>query len=478
MQIGNRYRCYPTTAQENILRRWIGCQRFIYNAKVGEDRYYRAFARRFVENAGRHAPVDQEYARFIGEDTAWLREVPSQILRNGSSKWRGAYSRFFKGISGRPKIKDRHGKQSVWITSELFQFSVTKTGIALNIGTKKFPFGELRYVMHRGHDIPASIHISHHGRRWYVSFTTEDEQSERTEHEIADWLATFDRHKLSKHTIGIDRGVAIPCATSDAGDFHFRRVERKRISKRAKQRKRAQRVVARRQQGSRRREIAKAWVSTLHRRDADLRRDFAHQTSRKLVDDPNAILFVFEDLKIKSMTARARGCGVRQKAGLNRSILGSAWGQTKIFLTHKAQKAHKLVISVAPHYSSQECRICGHTSPDNRTSQSLFVCQECGHAENADCHAAHVIKARGVNTVLAGWSPKAKSCTKFTRGRRAAGEVLLEEQEPAIAKASAYARGEHVSRRSEKPSAQRSRSREKPQLQRETLSYGMLHTVD
>ena len=38
MQIGNRLHCYPTPAQAQTLLAWIGCQRFIYNAKVGEDR--------------------------------------------------------------------------------------------------------------------------------------------------------------------------------------------------------------------------------------------------------------------------------------------------------------------------------------------------------------------------------------------------------------------------------------------------------
>ncbi|MGT2490117.1 helix-turn-helix domain-containing protein [Cupriavidus basilensis] len=29
MQTGYRFRCYPTPAQQAILLRWIGCQRFI-----------------------------------------------------------------------------------------------------------------------------------------------------------------------------------------------------------------------------------------------------------------------------------------------------------------------------------------------------------------------------------------------------------------------------------------------------------------
>lgn len=35
-QTGFRFRCYPTPAQARILLRRIGCQRFIYNAKVTE----------------------------------------------------------------------------------------------------------------------------------------------------------------------------------------------------------------------------------------------------------------------------------------------------------------------------------------------------------------------------------------------------------------------------------------------------------
>ncbi|MHB1607008.1 MAG: helix-turn-helix domain-containing protein [Leptospirales bacterium] len=119
MQTGNRFRAYPTPFQERILLQWIGHQRFIYNAKVSEDRYYRTFAKKAVSLSGTPVPVDQEYARFIGPETPWLREVPSQILRNGAVLWRQACGRFFSGLAGRPTFKRKDGKQSVWITSEL-----------------------------------------------------------------------------------------------------------------------------------------------------------------------------------------------------------------------------------------------------------------------------------------------------------------------------------------------------------------------
>lgn len=84
MITGHRFRCYPTKTQSRSLLQWIGCQRFIYNAKVQEDRYFRAFARTALSLTGTKPPVDQCYAQFKTPLTPWLKDVPSQILRNGA----------------------------------------------------------------------------------------------------------------------------------------------------------------------------------------------------------------------------------------------------------------------------------------------------------------------------------------------------------------------------------------------------------
>ena len=116
MNTGFRFRAYPDDHVAGVLARWIGCQRFIKNAKVREDRYFRAFQRRFAAFAGQHAPVDQAYAHLIGDgnagplndgerseaDTTWLREVPSPVLRNGAV-------RFYKGYSPAPQCSTHSG---------------------------------------------------------------------------------------------------------------------------------------------------------------------------------------------------------------------------------------------------------------------------------------------------------------------------------------------------------------------------------
>ena len=437
MSTGYRFRASPDRTVGGVLARWIGSQRFIKNAKVREDQYHRAFQRRFVDFAGQHAPVDQAYSHLIGDgnpspgadgeraeaDTSWLREVPSRVLRNGAVRFYQAYQRFFKGLARRPTITSRHGEQSVWLTSELFLFvpivdeDGVITGYRLLIGTKKFPCGELPFVVHKGCEdwkVPASIHVSVNAGRWHVSFSNETSEDDivPSEQETLDHLRSFTAEDLAAKTIGLDRGVAVPlmaaCATGNAQAFDLLPVQRERLAKKELARARWQRRGARRVKGSANRRKANHRAARAGLYAADVRTNFAHQTSRALVDSPNLLLFVFEALKVQNMTRSAAGTAaapgkkVAQKRGLNRSILASAWGETKQFTKYKAIAAGKLCIEVPPHHSSQECSACGHTHADNRLDQSQFICQLCGHAENADSNAARVIARRGVKAVVSG----------------------------------------------------------------------------
>ena len=101
------------------------------------------------------------------------------------------------------------------------------------------------------------------------------------------------------------------------------------------------------------------------------------------------------------------------------------------FLKYKALRRRKLVISVSPHRSSQECARCGHIHPANRVSQSQFHCQRCGHVANADHNGARVVKKRGVaalKTKSAGASPP--SSPAGTRPKCASREYQTPEGQP------------------------------------------------
>jgi len=89
----------------------------------------------------------------------------------------------------------------------------------------------------------------------------------------------------------------------------------------------------------------------------------------------------------------------KAKAGLNKAILDKSWHKVERYLSYKAQKYGKALFKVPAHFTSQECAACGHTHPDNRKLQSLFVCIMCGHSDNADRNAAFVIKQRAIRLI-------------------------------------------------------------------------------
>ena len=414
MQTGKRFRAYPTPAQEQILLQWIGHQRFIYNAKVSEDRYYRTFSKKAVSLSGTPVPVDQEYARFIGPDTPWLREVPAPILRNGAVRWKQAIGRFFSGLSRRPVFQRKDGRQSVWITSELFSFRYNDRTheSELMLGTRKFPVGPLRFVAHTAWSRPASIHVSIEAGKWVLSFSTEDGLPEPKEEDTISWLRMFTEEELQRKTLGFDRGVTIPVMASDGGEIDSSPVQRIRMEKKERARKRWQRQLARQVKGSQNRQKTKQRLAQSFEYTKNVRKDVIHKATHAIVRDPDRSLFVVEDLKIQNMTktpkpkkddsGRSIKNGARAKSGLNRAILSSCWGLFVVLLSYKARRAGKLVIKVPPQYSSQECAQCGHIHPDNRPTQAEFVCQRCGRKDNADQNASRVIAQRGIRLLLGG----------------------------------------------------------------------------
>lgn len=68
--------------------------------------------------------------------------------------------------------------------------------------------------------------------------------------------------------------------------------------------------------------------------------------------------------------------------------------------------------TVDARYTSQTCSVCGHREKANRPTQESFLCQNCGHSDNADINAAKVILGRLPQEPTV---PDAKSCTFTTK---------------------------------------------------------------
>lgn len=412
MLTGIKLRANPTSNQKLILSQWMGCARSIWNAKVDEEKYYRTFARKYYP-IGTYAPIDQKTSQFKSKElTPWLSQCPSQIIRNSAVNWYQTYQNFMKGKCGRPKRKRKTDRGSIHLTREVFRFDHCEDGnLRLFIGTKTNNIGYLSFKAHGKFEIPKSLYVRKERGQYYVSFCYEDGRSEETlstNDEHLEFLQGSTKEYLEENTIGVDRGVAIPVHAGSM-TFDFCDNQKKNMAKADRYIKRLQRKLSRQKKGSNRRNKTKHRIATHYAKKANIRNDFAHKTSRSLVDSEVKVI-VFEALRTSSMTRKPKAKKdekgrfisnkAKQKAGLNRSILNVGWHIIEVYTKYKAYQVGKAVFKVKAAYTSQECAKCGHTHPDNRKSQSKFVCGNCGNTDNADNNASLVIKKRAINLIL------------------------------------------------------------------------------
>ena len=307
-------RAWPTSQQKKVLSQWMGCSRLIYNGKCDEQEYFFKFKSRFPEFVGEKVPVDAAYAQFKTEQSSFLSKCPSEILRGSAFIWYNTMQRYFSGLCGRPVRKKKKSRESMWLTREVF--SLTQDPETKNwklfIGKKKNNIGFLSFEAHREFQIPASMTITKDNGQYFVSFNYEDpKMNEKTQEELILELAKLPEAHLTQITVGLDRGVVIPVQSSDGHSFDFSPEQKATIERKQKKIKKWQRRLARQKLGSNRRGKVKRNIAKAHRKIADIRRDFAHQTSRTLVGkkdragqviDNGTQIFVMEDLKIKNMT--------------------------------------------------------------------------------------------------------------------------------------------------------------------------------
>jgi len=271
--------------------------------------------------------------------------------------------------------------------------------------------GYLSFKSHGKFEIPNSLYIRKERGQYFVSFCYEDGISKgglSTNEEHLEFLKGATREYLEEFTIGIDRGVTIPVHSGEV-TFDFSETQKKKMAKSDRYISRLQRRMARQQLGSNRRQRTKNRVANYHAKKKNIRNDFAHKTSRSLVDS-EAKVIVFEALNTAQMTRKpkakkdAQGRFVsnkaKQKAGLNKAILNVGWHIIETYTKYKAYRAGKAVFKIPAPYTSQECAACEHTHPDNRRKQAVFKCVNCGYADNADRNASLVAKKRAINLIL------------------------------------------------------------------------------
>ena len=157
-----------------------------------------------------------------------------------------------------------------------------------------------------------------------------------------------------------------------------------------------QRQQARKKRGSIRYKRLGRQVAKLHERIGNLRREFLHQTTSRMV--ASCAVLATEELRTRNMSRSAKGTQVKpgrmvkQKAGLNREILSAGLSMAHNMLAYKAVEAGtRLHVSNTRQLKpSQRCAACWEIVPKT-LAQRMHVCPHCGHTAQRDQNAASVV---------------------------------------------------------------------------------------
>jgi putative transposase len=340
----------------------------------------------------------------------WLADLPAQATQQVLRQYLSAWDRYFSGISKPPKFKKRNGRMAV----DAPQASALKVArLSRHSGEVQLMLvGRVRFRWTRplpgvSRGCPGRItgaRLIKTPLGWHVYFRIEE--------------TIVVGSMNTGPPVGIDRGVVHTMALSNGQMLDMRGLltpgEQRRL--RGLERKAARQQLASKHRRasdhtaprSKRQSRTYTQIAALRARQARRREDWLHKTTTDLAKNHGVV--VVEDLHIRNLTRSARGTiehpgsNVRAKAGLNRSILGMAWGMAGRMLAYKCLLHGAMMISVDPRNSSVECAKCGHASPDNRINQATFCCEACRHQANADTNAALVLLNRGL-TALSGATP-------------------------------------------------------------------------
>lgn len=375
-------RLYPSSEQCVLINKTFGSARLIFNLYLNERQD-------FYKKTGKTLSVSSYKKNYLNPmkqslEYNFLKEVDKFALEVAVESVDDAYKRFFSKQNRFPNFKSKHKSKKAY-TTKFTNNNIEIVGEFIKmpkLGLIKFNLPKdmsknLQNVIDKNALIKKAT-ISERAGKYYVSILCE---------EIIDKVELVELNNIdNSKIIGIDLGLTdfatITNGTSNekvASPKYFRKSE-KRLAK-------AQKNLSRKKKSSKNYIKAKLKVAKIHQDIANQRLDFAHQLSRRLVNENQVI--VVEDLNIKGM--------VKNK-NLAKSISDAGWSRFIVFLEYKLEREGKHLIKVDRWFtSSKMCSQCKEKNIMLTLNQREWVCSSCGAHLDRDINASINIREEGIN---------------------------------------------------------------------------------
>lgn len=358
-----KYKIKPNAQQQELLSKFFGCVRYIYNWGLNaKTSAYKENGKKvgYVQLAKELTSLKKQ------QDHEWLNECTNEALQQSLRSLDNAFTAFFRKKAKYPRFKaKKRSKDSVkFINSVHFDF---------NNWTVKLPkLGKIKLCMNRTFDQSickqgtCTVSRDHCGTYWCV-IVVDDLQSKPAKAKL-----------VKDKAIGVDLGIKDYAILSDGTKFS----NPKYLEKAQKKLAHLQKVFARKGKDSANKERMRIKVAKCHRSITNKRNDFLHKLSTHLVRHYDTICL--EDLNVK---------GMEQNHHLARAIQSASWSEFVRQLEYKSEWYGKNILFIGRFEpSSKLCHNCGYINKDLKLSDREWTCPVCGEHHDRDVNAAKNIK--------------------------------------------------------------------------------------
>ena len=358
-----KVRLYPTREQTVTLAQHFGCARWWWNYALSKciETY-----KKTGKGLTRSAMNSMLPKLKKNTETEWLKDCYSQVLQSVSLNLSRAYLNFFAGRARYPRFKSKLRKQSIQYPQQVKQIE----------SSLKFPgkLGLVKAKIHRSLDgeiKTVTVSMTPSGN-YYASVLLEREGRV---------LVSNNQENI----IGIDLGIKDFAITHDGNKTSLYKNPRY-LAKHQKNLKRKQQKIVRKKRGSNRRYQAQKLAAKVYERISNVRQDFLHKLSRKIVNNNQVV--VVENLKIKGMVRNHK---------LAKAISDCSWGKFVNFLDYKLSQEGKLLVEIDRFFpSSKTCSNCHYKINKLPLDVRCWTCPSCGTHHDRDENAAINIRAEGI----------------------------------------------------------------------------------
>lgn len=358
-----KYKIKPNQQQEELLQKFFGCVRYIYNWGLNaKTSVYKENGKaiNYLQLAKKLTALKQT------EECSWLNECTTEALQQSLRSLDNAFTAFFRKKAKYPRFKSKkRTKDSVkFIKSVHFDFEnwtvkLPKLGKVVLCENRTFGQSTCKQGT-------CTVSRDHCGTYWCV-ITVDDLQQKPTKTKL-----------VKDNAVGIDLGIKDYAILSDGTKF----TNPKHLEKAQRNLAHLQKVFARKDKESMNHERMRVKVAKCYRNISNQRNDFLHKLSTHLVRNYDVICL--EDLNVK---------GMEQNHHLARAIQGAAWSEFVRQLEYKSEWYGKNILFIGRFEpSSKLCHKCGYINQDLKLSDREWMCPVCGEHLDRDVNAAINIK--------------------------------------------------------------------------------------